>query len=87
MYVARAWWPAVDGVQLFQPASLRPVAVLEPEPVEGWVVVGLPGGAAPRAVLQPVVADGGAEAVVLHNHEQKHAAEHHHQADQHNLHK
>ena len=70
MYVAiaRAWWPAVDGVQFVQPASLRPVAVLEPEPVEGWVVVGLPGGAAPRAVLQPVVADGGAEAEVLHKY-------------------
>ena len=79
--------PVVDGVQLVQPSSLRPVAVLEPEPVEGGVVVGLPGGAAPRAVLQPVVADGGAEAVVLHDHEQEHAAEHHHQADQHNLHK
>ena len=78
--------PSVDGVQLVQPASLRPVAVLEPEPIEGWVVVGLPGGAAPRAVLQPVVADGGAEAVVLHDHEQEQAAEHHHQADQHNLH-
>ena len=80
-------WRPVDGVQLVQPASLRPVAVLETEPVEGWVVVGLPGGAAPRAVLQPVVADGGAEAVVLHDHEQKQAAEHHNQADQHNLHK
>ena len=60
----------------------RPVGVLQPEPVEGGVVIGLPCSV---VIPQSVVSDRSSEPVVFHHHHQEHHSKHHHQADQNHL--